>query len=140
MSRTSKLAIPLLLVLAAAGLAGCLTVDNGDGPILSIELFWDARPQSATFAPATCSEAGVVRMEWALFDEDGEMIAENSERCADAIDVFEPDPGEYELDITGYDEDDEALWSVTCTGLRVLRFDAGFACDIRADASSEITE
>ena len=28
---------------------GCLTVADDEGPILSIELFWDARPESTEF-------------------------------------------------------------------------------------------
>ena len=117
--------LPVLLVLA-----GCLTVDNEGGPVLAIELLWDAQPEDDSFAASDCTGAGVEMMEWALYDDDGDEVASNTEPCADAIDVFEPDPGEYELDVTGFDENAEPLWSVTCRGLRILRFDVAFECDI----------
>jgi len=39
-------------------------------------------------------------------------------------------PGHYRLEITGKDENDHPVWSSTCTGLSVLRFDVGYECDI----------
>jgi hypothetical protein len=60
------------------------------------------------------------------------VVAQREEACANAIDVIEPDWGEYTLEVTGRDENDEPLWNVECSGLRVLRFDVGYECDIEA--------
>jgi hypothetical protein len=123
-----------LLLCAVA--PGCLIIADDDGPILSVELYWDARPDdSDKFVGGTCREAGVENMEWKLIKhEDGkdEVVAMRDEPCANAIDVIEPDWGEYTLEVTGRDESDEALWNVECSGLRVLRFDVGYECDIEA--------
>ena len=128
----------LVLLFAVALSSGCLTVDNDDGPVLSIELYWDERLDRSGFAGASCDRAGVEMMEWALYDADeweadpasAEPIAGRAEPCADAIDVLEPEPGGYVLDIQGFDEDEDERWSIVCEGLFVLRFDVGFECDI----------
>jgi hypothetical protein len=127
-------AVPLLLLCAAA--SGCLTVADDDGPILSIELFWDARPETNSFVGGTCLSADVESMEWRLIlhHEDGEdeVVAEREEKCHNAIDVLEPERGDYTLEVTGRTEDGDALWNVECTGLTVLRFDVAYECDIEA--------
>ena len=122
-----------LLLCAAA--SGCLTVADDEGPILSIELFWDERPDDDMFVGGTCNGADVEWMEWKLIrHQDGkdEVVAERDEPCANAIDVLEPDRGDYTLEVTGRTEDGEALWNVECTGLTVLRFDVAYECDIEA--------
>jgi hypothetical protein len=185
-------AVTGLLLCAAA--SGCLTVADDEGPILTILLFWDERPDDTeSFVSGTCNSADVDVMEWRLIrqldepppecdddrdgdatpnadddddrdpcvpdehadacaagdsDDDGELnesdpdrdlpcdlelvVAERDEECADAFDVLEPSPGEYTLQMTGLNEDDEALWNVDCTGLTVLRFDVAYECDIEA--------
>ena len=132
----------LLMLLGAA--SGCLTVVDDDGPILSIELFWDSRPDDGTFVAGTCFDGDVHRMAWQLIDsESGDVVAERSEACANGIDVIDPDTGEYELVLTGFrrviaaegeEPVDEPLWNVTCTGLTVLRFDVAYECEIEAPA------
>jgi hypothetical protein len=117
-------------------------VVDDDGPILSIELFWDARPDSSSFVAGTCFDGDVRTMDWRLIDaETGDVVARRSEACANGIDVIDPDPGEYELELTGYRRVlaaegeppvDEPLWNVTCTGLVVLRFDVAYECNIEA--------
>jgi hypothetical protein len=113
-----------------------LTVADDDGPILSIELFWDARPETNSFVAGTCLSADVESMEWQLIlhHEDGEdeVVAEREEKCHNAIDVLEPERGDYTLEVTGRTEDGDALWNVECTGLTVLRFDVAYECDIEA--------
>lgn len=127
-------AVTVLLLCAAA--SGCLTVADDDGPILSIELFWDARPETDSFVAGTCNSADVERMEWKLIlhreGEPDEVVAERDEECHNAIDVLEPERGDYTLEVTGRTEDGGALWNVECTGLTVLRFDVAYECDIEA--------
>jgi hypothetical protein len=188
-------AVTVLLLCVAA--SGCLTVANDDGPILAIDLYWDARPETDAFVAGTCNSADVARMEWGLFlnideppsecgddrdgdgtpntrdkpvgvadsdpcvpdadaeacptgDSDGdevpnsldvdndppcdlaELVANRDEDCHNAIDVLEPERGDYTLKVTGRTGADDALWNVECTGLNVLRFDVAYECDIEA--------
>lgn len=137
---------------------GCLTIEN-DGPILSVELFWDDDTVSKDhFLGDDCGGVDVDRMEWVLWhgsndpcgrvdeengdcrpadaDRDGAssfwLVASDEGKCKSAIDVLDAKPGHYELDITGYDNGGDALWKATCSGLTVLRFDVAYACDIPA--------
>ena len=129
----TRLRTTALAALLATAATGCLTVGDDTGPILHIELFWDERTGSDSFRGGTCHSADVDTMDWSLRDERGREVAGRDERCADAIDVIDMLPGEYELVVKGYDEDEQELWDVTCTGLLVLRFDMAFACDVQAD-------
>jgi hypothetical protein len=144
----------LLLGLLLAPLGGCLTVADDDGPIMSIELLWDALPERQGFLAATCETAGVASMSWTLYplvpdpDSDpdapdlirGTSVADGDEPCADAIDVIDPSAGAYELELVGFDGDDEAVWAVDCTDLRVTRFDVAYECDVPADLSAELAD
>lgn len=131
-----RLACAVLGLLLCAGASGCLTVADDEGPILSIELYWDERPESRTFEGGTCRSAGVDEIEWRLLlhhpGEKDEVVAERTQACTNAIDVLEPDRGEYTLELTGRDDDGAALWNVECTRLTVLRFDVTYECDIDA--------
>jgi hypothetical protein len=118
------------LVLATAA-SGCLDFTDDEGPVMSVELFWDQRPDEARFVGATCGQAGVDEMHWTLTRvDDGTVAVDRSEPCANGIDIIDPRPGEYELELTGLDDDGKKVWGTTCVGLSVLRFDSGFACDI----------
>lgn len=97
---------------------------------MSIELFWDERPDGSGFIGGTCESAGVATMSWSLRNSNGKEVASRKEACANGIDVVDPKPGTYHLQITGKDQDDNPVWSATCTGLSVLRFDVGYECDI----------
>jgi hypothetical protein len=129
--------------LLALGLSGCLTVDDDEGPILSIELFWDARPEGSGFFGGTCNDAGVRWMDWTLRRSGSDdEVASREELCADGIDVIDPEPGDYWLEITGFDEDDNPIWQASCpsdadASLTVLRFDVAYACDIPAPVSED---
>lgn len=116
--------------------SGCLTVADDEGPILSIELYWDEDTTNET-SWGTCDTAGVEDMQWELIDSSGEVVASNDggddlQPCYNAIDVIDPAPGEYTLVISGFDEDREELWSVECSGMEVLRFDIAYRCDIES--------
>ena len=128
-----KLTAGALLVGVMLSATGCLTVGDDTGPILHVELFWDERPASTSFRGGTCHSADVYDMDWSLKDEQGREVAGQDEVCADAIDVVDMVPGEYSLDVKGYDRAGTEIWSVTCSGLLVARFDAAWACDVQAD-------
>lgn len=131
-----RLACAVTSLLLSAGASGCLTVADDDGPILSVELYWDQRPDSDSFEGGTCRGAGVDKIDWRLVlqreGEEDAVVAERTQKCTNAIDVIEPDRGEYTLEVTGLDESGAALWNVDCTGLKVLRFDVAYECDIEA--------
>jgi len=126
----AKLANWTLVLALAIAATGCLDFSDNEGPIMSIELFWDERPDTTTFIGGTCESAGVATMSWKLRNSHGQEVASRNEACANGIDVVDPKPGEYHLVITGKDENDDPLWTATCTGLSVLRFDVGYECDI----------
>ena len=138
--RTRKLSLWIVGAALSALSTGCLSLADDEGPLLSIGLFWDARPDSSSFVGSTCDEAEVRWMEWTLYRiEDGKRVEvdSNSEPCADLLEVIEPRPGDYELDITGIDEDEQAKWTVTCgepgAYLTIVRFDVAYDCDIEAE-------
>jgi hypothetical protein len=113
--------------------SSCLTVADDEGPILSIELYWDEEVADRDeFVGGTCDSADVDEMRWELINQDDEVIAEDRQPCHNAIDVIDPKPGEYKLVITGFDEDGDERWGVTCTRMSVLRFDVSYDCDIKA--------
>lgn len=136
-ARTVRGALGLLLALASSS---CL--DAEDGVDMTVYLYWDQRSDSDSFRPATCRIAGVERMEWTLVRQaDGEQVAEGVDFCCDgperdcgeSIDwvlISEPSPGDYTLNITGFDHANAALWGAKCDGLRVTRFDETYSCDI----------
>lgn len=117
--------------------SSCLTVADDEGPILSVELYWDEL-EGDGFEGGTCQSAGVAKMEWTLLDEDGDEVQTSlSDRdtvhdCYDAIDILGLDPGTYRLEITGYDGRNpmRALWSETSGELNVLRFDTSYSFNI----------
>lgn len=136
---------------------GCLTVADDEGPTLSVEIFWDDEADSEDFRGEDCFGARVDQMEWALWrglpirctpeeedagdcrqaesDDDVEsywLVDSAEDSCRDAIDVIDPAPGTYELDLTGYDEAGLPVWATTCSGLTVLRFDVTYECDVHA--------
>jgi len=123
----------ILAAALALAASGCLTVGDDSGPILHVELFWDERVDSESFRGGTCHSADVYDMDWSLLDAQGREVAGDDEPCANAIEVFDMLPGEYELEIKGYDRDRNETWSVTCSGLLIARFDSDWACDIQAD-------
>lgn len=132
------------LALAFAG-TGCLTVADDEGPILSVELYWDEEPNN-DFVGGTCETAGVDEMEWRLLDANGGEVETNLSTgrdsihpCYNAIDILGLAPGTYRLEMLGYEnvyDDDNRLieqrlrWQETSGELSVLRFDVMYAFDI----------
>ena len=119
----------LVAAACSVGLLACVVVDD-QRSTLSVELFWDAIPESNLFVPASCREAGVDVMDWELLDERGRVVEAATERCADGIDIFDLDIGEYELVVTGFDFRGDLLWSVSCAGLDVFDRHEAYDCDV----------
>jgi hypothetical protein len=130
-------------LLIATAPAACL--DAEDEVEMTVFLAWDQRPDAETFRGTSCTEAGVDRADWRLIRaKDGVQVAEGVDACCPAgapceasVDwllISEPSPGDYTLEITGLDASDAALWGARCTGLRVMRFDRTYRCDIPSPA------
>jgi hypothetical protein len=105
-----------------------------EGTLLAIELFWDEQPEADNYVPGTCASAGARWMEWTLTNEDGTELASRSEPCADGIDVYDPAPDTYTLELTGFDENDDPRWSAACTGLTIARSDVFHDCEVEESA------
>lgn len=136
MAMTMRHGVTVALISLALAGTGCLTVADDEGPILSVELYWDEDPDNS-FRGGTCETAGVDVMEWHLLDEDGEEVQtnissarESTHPCYNAIDILGLNPGTYRLEISGYDSDDNLRWTETSGELKVLRFDVMYAFDI----------
>lgn len=139
MKMTARYGFLLALVSLVFVGAGCLTVADDEGPILSVELYWDEEPDNG-FVGGTCETAGVDTMEWHLLDANGEDVETNistardsTHPCYNAIDILGLDPGTYRLEIYGYEgtgSDKTLRWQETSGELKVLRFDVTYAFDI----------
>jgi len=136
MAMTMRHGVIAGLIALAFASTGCLTVADDEGPILSVELYWDEEPEG-DFVGGTCETAGVETMEWHLLDADGEEVQTNissargsAHGCYNAIDILGLAPGTYRLEISGYDSDDNLRWTETSGELKVLRFDVMYAFDI----------
>jgi hypothetical protein len=142
MARLSGYAIALMLGTLAGG---CFDLSDSRGPVMSVDLCWDEQPGDGfkggncahSNNDGTCDTAGVTHMTWSLKPvipgmniDSIKEVAGASESCANGIDIVEPSPGAYTLEITGQNSDGEMLWQHTCKGLDVLRFDIGYECDI----------
>jgi hypothetical protein len=130
-------ALPMLLL--ASALSGCLDVD--DDVDLAVDLYWDTDSDSDVFRGGSCSTAGVDRMEWRLINvDDDEQVEEGVDYCCpgngpcqariDSVLIRDPKPGEYALDIQGFDADDAARWGSVCDALVIARFDKAYRCEI----------
>ena len=130
----SKVFFGLVLSALATLATGCFAV-NDNGPIVSVELFWDEQPNNQRFYPGDCRSADVDTMQWSLLKvEDNRkfVVDGREEACADAIDIFEPAPGEYILKVVGKDAQGTKLWNDECQMLWVSRFDVVYDCEISA--------
>jgi hypothetical protein len=127
----TRLATTTVALALAAAASGCLDFTDDEGPVMSVELFWDERPDGSGFLGGTCQSADVADMRWRLVRSDnGDVVVDREEPCANGIDIIDPAPGDYELKLTGLDADGKKVWGTTCVGLTVLRFDMGYECDI----------
>lgn len=123
----------VLAVGLALSLSGCILGSDSGEPVLAVDLYWDENPRPDRFAGGTCGTAGVSWMEWRLVDANGDTVVKSGkggEECQDGFTFDGFRPGTYELEITGYDDQDVDLWSTLCTGLTLDRFDQLYACEI----------
>jgi hypothetical protein len=121
-------------LLFACAATSCLSVDN-EGPILSVELYWDERTDSSGFRGGDCRSADVGDMEWTLYRLEGDDMVELEsieQECTNAIDFGDPPPGDYQLSVTGFDAQGRTVWNDDCSPLTVTRFDVVYECDITA--------
>jgi hypothetical protein len=142
LDRSARSAFSVLLLTAT--LAACFDVD--DDVDLGVELSWDTDPDPDVFRGAGCSTAGVDRMEWRLLSlDDDQQVEEGVDYCCpgggpcqggiDSVVIHEPEPGEYALDIRGFDADDAERWGSLCDELVIARFDESYRCEIPALAA-----
>lgn len=130
-SRAGALLAGLVLWSGSAG--GCVLGDDTDGPVLAVDLRWDRSPSAERFSEGNCDSARVVWMKWTLRDSDDDRIDESDDDgvdCENGFDFFGLRPGEYALEVEGYDEDDTLVWQDTCERLRLDRFDKLYTCRV----------
>lgn len=132
-TRARTFALGCGIACAVLGASGCVLGNNSDPPVLSVDLLWD-ESTSSHFSEGTCESADVVWMEWALKDEDGHTVRKSekggNEDCQPGFDFFDLDAGNYSITVTGYDTDDQPLWSSKCTDLLLERFDSLYECRV----------
>jgi hypothetical protein len=132
-------ALPALLLTATLGACS----DGDDHVDLAIDLYWDTDSDTDIFRGASCSTAGVDRMEWRLLNiDDDEQVEEGVDYCCpgngpcqaaiDSVLILDPKPGEYALDIRGFDADDTERWGSVCDELVITRLDEAYRCEIPA--------
>lgn len=128
-----KLSCAVAVIGIAFTASGCIMGGDSGEPVLAVDLYWDENPRADRFAGGTCSTAGVTWMEWKLVDDSGDAVVESDpsgEPCQDGFNFENVGPGDYELELRGYDDQDAELWSTVCTALSLDRFDRLYACDI----------
>jgi hypothetical protein len=129
-------AVALVLL---AGLAGCVLGDNSDPPVLSVDLYWRLRGNHR--AESTCESSNVASMEFQLIDTHTGAVAvdnedtESGRECLDGFNFVDVGPGDYRLDVKGYDADQNQLWSGSCD-LSLSRFDRLYSCDVNMSSQT----
>ncbi|HEX2679249.1 MAG TPA: hypothetical protein VHM19_21510 [Polyangiales bacterium] len=128
----TKLGVPFLAVASILGATGCLVGNSSGEPVLAVDLYWDENPKADRFSEGTCESAGVVTMDWTLIDKHTKkkVVSANDVDCQDGFNFEQVGPGNYQLKISGYDDNDQELWSTTCDDLTLDRFDSVYSCDV----------
>ena len=128
MNRWRSLGVASLIVLS--GLSGCVFGEESDPPVLTVELYWQY--DERTRHDYSCGSVPVAAAEWRLVDSEGEEVAnlsKDDEECDNTIRFLDLDPGDYELEVGGYNEAGDKAWEATCP-VWVDRFDRLFECTI----------
>ena len=110
------------------GLTGCVFGEESDPPVLTIDLYWAYDERSGH----DYSCASVAAAEWHLFDSAGDEVSSLSRdamECDDRINFLDLDPGDYELEVAGFNEAGDKAWGATCP-VWVDRFDRLFQCTV----------
>jgi hypothetical protein len=127
----------LLAVLSlGTALSGCIAGNDSAPPVLAVQLLWDEAPDKG-FSAGTCDSAQVAHMSWQL--KEGDQIVGQSDDpnvpCEDGFNFVDVGPGKYDLSIQGFDADLKPLWSSSCTGLVLERFDLLYSCKVLQPAT-----
>jgi hypothetical protein len=131
-SRVSLRAVAVSLLACVA--SGCVLGSDSDPPILSIDFYWQRTPDRNDYRN-DCGSLDLNTIDWKLIDGHGQTITSKSGiGCGDGVEGVDFDialaPADYRLIVTGYDENDQALWHGDCSGLTSDRFDRRYECDI----------
>ena len=133
-SRNLRRCVRLLTV--ASALSGCVLGNDSDPPILAVDLFWE----SDRHLDGTCKSADVGNMDFRLLDAQDEVVEEQSDRrCANGFEFTHAEPGDYTLEVTGYDAEHNQAWTGQCD-LRLDRFDRIYKCQVELIKRVEPTE
>jgi hypothetical protein len=109
-----------------APLAGCVVGNDSDPPVLSVDLYWDTE----RYSDRTCESSDVATMDYRLLDARQNVVNEQQGiGCRNGFDFTDAPLGDYVLEVTGYDADDNSAWSASCD-LYLDRFDRLFRCDV----------
>lgn len=128
MTRCQALGVASLMMLS--GLTGCVFGEESDPPVLSVDLYWTY--DERTRHNYSCDTVPVVASEWRLLDSEGKEVGALSKdemACDNRINFLDLDPGDYELEVGGYNEAGDKAWEATCP-VWVDRFDRLFECTI----------
>jgi hypothetical protein len=112
------------------GLPGCVFGEESDPPVLTIDLYWTY--DQRTRHDYSCRSVPVAAAEWRLLDSKGEELSALSKdemECDNRINFLDLDPGDYELEVGGYNEAGDKAWEATCP-VWVDRFDRLFECTV----------
>jgi hypothetical protein len=122
------------------GLAGCALGNDSNPPALSVDLYWLVRGGNR-HGDERCSDSGVETMTFTLTDTNsGQVVVQNEDsddgrQCENGFDFVDVGPGDYRLDVKGFDADNNQLWSGSCD-VSLGRFDRLFKCDVGMRSSS----
>lgn len=122
------------------GLTGCVLGNDSNPPVLSINLYWQVRGGSHG-GDQRCDDSGVQTMTFTLTDTNSDQVVVQNEdsdagrQCQNGFDFVDVGPGDYRLDVKGFDADGNQLWSGTCD-VSLGRFDRLYDCDIGMRSSS----
>ncbi|HKU39211.1 MAG TPA: hypothetical protein VJR89_13715, partial [Polyangiales bacterium] len=100
------------LLLACAGASGCVLGGDSDRPVLAVDLYWDSDP-SDHYRPDSCDDADVEYMSWEIKDKKGKSLAKSDPDLEDCqqLDFVGLSPGNYQLEVHGYDRDKQERWA-----------------------------
>jgi hypothetical protein len=124
----------LVTLLLATSASGCVLGSDSDPPQLVVDFVWDRASAADRFAEGSCETADVISMDWQLLDHADHVVTQTKGERQDCVSGFQfdinLDAGDYSLVVNGYDDQDQKLWSSTCDGLYIDRFDRYYRCDI----------
>lgn len=118
------------LLWLAMGSGGCVFGEESEPPVLTVELYWEYDIRSNH--DWGCGTVPVGAAEWHLRNADGEVLQElgpDDETCKNTLRFLDLDPGQYDLEVAGYNEDGDKAWEGTCS-LATDRFDRLAECTI----------